>query len=77
MIFCNVAHLPRSVYQALLDEWRAELSRKALGMTEADACVVLGIDAQDGQEVSRSLTFDVNPASDAHLASWFTVILIL
>lgn len=29
--------------QALLDEWRDELSRKPLGMSEADACAILEI----------------------------------
>jgi DnaJ family protein C protein 13 len=29
--------------QALLDEWRAELARKPLGMTEAEACAILEI----------------------------------
>lgn len=48
--FCSVG----KYLQALLDEWRAELSRKALGMTEADACTVLGIEAQEGQQVSYS-----------------------
>ena len=29
--------------QALLDEWRDELSRKPLGMSETDACAILEI----------------------------------
>ena len=39
--------------QALLDEWRAELNRKPLGMTEADACQALEIEAKEGEQVSR------------------------
>ena len=35
--------------QSLLDAWRAELARKPLSMSEADACAVLGITpAADG-----------------------------
>lgn len=30
--------------QALLDEWRSELARKPLGMSEADACAVLQVE---------------------------------
>ena len=41
--------------QALLDEWRAELSRKPLGMTEADACSVLGIESEASEQVSKAL----------------------
>ena len=42
------AHLPVKykrlyVLQALLDEWRAEVARKPLAMSEADACKVLGL----------------------------------
>lgn len=29
--------------QALLDAWRAELARKPLGMSEAEACALLEI----------------------------------
>jgi hypothetical protein len=36
--------------QALLDEWRAELARKPLGMSEEEACRVLGVSGgEDGK----------------------------
>ncbi len=34
--------------QALLDEWRAELARKPLGMGEAEACAILEIQFDNG-----------------------------
>lgn len=37
--------------QALFSEWRAELSRQPLSMTEAEACQLLGVDAAGGAEV--------------------------
>ena len=46
---CNAnsgcGHHPHTAFgvQALLDEWRDELSRKPLGMSEADACAILEI----------------------------------
>ena len=40
-----------SPLQALLDEWRAELARKPLGMTESDALQVLGIQAKEDEQV--------------------------
>ena len=54
--------------QALLDEWRAELSRKALGMTEADACGVLGIETREGQQVWL-MSFSEN--QETHMANKF------
>ena len=42
----NESRLP----QALLDEWREELARKPLGMSEAEACAVLELPPRaDGQ----------------------------
>jgi hypothetical protein len=38
--------------QALLAEWRAELSRQPLALTEADACAVLGIKTAPGAMVT-------------------------
>ena len=40
--------------QALLDEWRAELARKPLGMTESDACGILGIETSGDTQVRKS-----------------------
>lgn len=42
----------RGRLQALLDEWRSELVRKPLGMTESDACAVLGLEPKDGEQVA-------------------------
>lgn len=40
--------------QALLDEWRAELARKPLSMSEGEACKVLGLEPRpDGGPVSE------------------------
>ena len=35
--------------QALLEEWRSELARKPLVMSEQEACAVLGVNQQEGQ----------------------------
>lgn len=37
--------------QALLDEWRAELARKPLGMSEAEACALLEIETPKDQSL--------------------------
>jgi DnaJ family protein C protein 13 len=42
-----------SVVQALLDEWRDELSRKPLGMSEADACAILQIAPDENGAVAE------------------------
>lgn len=44
---------PPSAPQSLLSEWRAELSRQPLSMSEAEACAVLGLEASgaDGRRV--------------------------
>ena len=39
--------------QALLGEWRAELARKPLSMTEADACQVLGVSPNEQEHVDE------------------------
>lgn len=39
--------------QALLDAWRAELSRTPLSMSESDACGVLGLTPQADGTVSE------------------------
>ena len=39
--------------QALLGEWRAELARKPLSMTEADACQVLGVSPNEQGHVDE------------------------
>lgn len=39
--------------QALLDEWRAELARKPLSMSEAEAYRVLGLEPREGEAVSE------------------------
>ncbi|GAB4814092.1 hypothetical protein N2152v2_001138 [Parachlorella kessleri] len=41
-----VDHVP--FLQALLDEWRAELARKPLSMSETEACRVLGLEPREG-----------------------------
>ncbi|KAK9809260.1 hypothetical protein WJX72_012293 [[Myrmecia] bisecta] len=46
-----VDHVP--LLQALLDEWRAELARKPLSMSEAEACAVLGVSAADGGAIAE------------------------
>jgi len=39
--------------QALLDEWRAELARKPLGMTQTEACALLEVDVRDDEVVDE------------------------
>ena len=46
MLCCAVA-------QALLSEWRSELTRQPLAMSEADACAVLGLSAGPGGSVAE------------------------
>ena len=42
--------------QALLDEWRVELARKPLSMSEAEACKVLGLAlSEDGRPPEEEL----------------------
>lgn len=53
--------------QALLDEWRAELARKPLGMSEAEACALLEI--QTGPE--QALDEEVLKAAYRRLARKF------
>ena len=36
--------------QALLEEWRNELARKPLAMSQKEACAVLGVNLDEGQE---------------------------
>ena len=42
-----------AMMQALLDEWRDELSRKPLGMSEADACAILQITPDENGAVAE------------------------
>lgn len=42
----NVCHV---CCQALLEEWRSELARKPLAMSEKEACAVLGVPQEEGQ----------------------------
>ena len=44
-----------ALQQALLDEWRAELARKPLGMTEAEACALLEIQTGPGQALDEEV----------------------
>ncbi|KAK9915634.1 hypothetical protein WJX75_001835 [Coccomyxa subellipsoidea] len=46
-----VNHIP--LLQALLDEWRAELARKPLGMSEAEACALLEISTRPDQALDE------------------------
>ena len=53
---CQLLPLPSApaLPQALLDEWRAELARKPLSMSEGEACRVLGLEAKgDGGAISE------------------------
>ena len=60
--------------QALLDEWRAELARKPLGMSEAEACAILeiqfdgGVLSAGGQEASLKLEEETLKAAYRRLA---------
>lgn len=45
-----VCKLCWSCLQALLEEWRSELARKPLAMTEKEACSVLGVQPEEGQD---------------------------
>lgn len=45
-----VEHIP--LLQALLAEWRVELGRQPLSMTEGEACAVLGLQVGGGEAVS-------------------------
>lgn len=43
----------RVLCQALLEEWRSELARKPLAMSEKEACAVLGVPLEEGQGQTR------------------------
>lgn len=47
---CELTHV---FQQALLDEWRAELARKPLGMSEAEACALLEISTGPDQALDE------------------------
>ncbi len=49
----DVARLLMILLQALLAEWRAELSRQPLALSESEACAVLGIKVTQGGVVSE------------------------
>jgi hypothetical protein len=42
-----------AVLQALLEEWRNELARKPLVMSEREACAVLGVQQEDGGQTQE------------------------
>ncbi len=49
--------------QALLEEWRSELARKPLAMSEREACAVLGVQQEEGQAQDRPLSEDALKAA--------------
>lgn len=52
----------RSSTQALLDTWRAELSRRPLDMSEADAAAVLGLPPPDADGAAAFTEDDLKAA---------------
>ena len=56
----------RVLCQALLEEWRSELARKPLAMTQQQACAVLGVPQGEGQ----GQTGDGPPSEDALKAAY-------
>ncbi len=42
-----------AVMQALLEEWRNELARKPLVMSEREACAVLGVQQEEGGQTQE------------------------
>ena len=42
-----------AVMQALLEEWRSELARKPLVMSEREACAVLGVQQEEGGQTQE------------------------
>ena len=59
----QVCRLHRSCLQALLEEWRSELARKPLAMTEKEACSVLGVQPEEGQDQEGPLSEDALKAA--------------
>ena len=51
LLFLDHGAMSNCLVQALMDEWRAELARKPLGMTQSDACQILGIETNVDSEV--------------------------
>lgn len=49
--------------QALLEEWRTELARKPLAMSEQEACSVLGVQADNSQDAKTLLSEDALKAA--------------
>ena len=49
--------------QALLEEWRTELARKPLAMSEMEACSVLGVQQEEGQDQAGPLSEDALKAA--------------
>ena len=47
------AVLIQDFMQALLEEWRSELARKPLAMSQKEACAVLGVDLDEGQALGQ------------------------
>ena len=44
---------PVTALQALLEEWRGEVARKPLAMSEQEACAVLGVHQQEGGQLQE------------------------
>jgi DnaJ domain len=57
-----VSALPSRSRQALLDTWRAELSRRPLDMSEADAAAVLGLPPPDADGAAAFSEDDLKAA---------------
>lgn len=55
--------------QALLEEWRTELARKPLAMSEMEACSVLGVQQDEGQDQAGPLSEDALKAAYRCIAS--------
>lgn len=53
---------PGSV-QTLLEEWRNELARKPLAMSEREACAVLGVQQEEGQTQEGPVSEDALKAA--------------
>ena len=46
-----------------MEEWRSELARKPLAMSEKEACAVLGVQTDEGQGQEGLLTEDALKAA--------------
>ena len=52
--------------QALLEEWRSELARKPLAMSEKEACAVLGVPQEGGQSQTQEGTMSEDALKAAY-----------